>query len=271
MRRFRFLGVFVSVLAVASATAQQSSPPTAQAPRRDPHAITMLQESSQLLGPQATSTLNAQNSVVVSGTYQDLSDPTSASFAVRAKILGANQVRWEFDQPSGTVATVVSSAVGWRTGPDGTVGLALGDMMGRQLEALPFLALADWLADPNVTLMDVGPETIDGIQLHHVTLAHPYRLEPSGTLHSTYQTVSTCELYFDTTTNLPARMRFKQYPRDIRVSVPIELTFSGYKQLSGFQVPTTVGYSINGHVVGEYHFDSIALNASVAASDFEVN
>jgi hypothetical protein len=263
------LFAFISHLAVAQQTA---SPPASQSPQRDLQAIAILQRSAQLLRSTAAPiSSTSQNGILVSGTYHVLSGLTSPDFAVRAKILSSTQVRWEFDQPDGMVSTVVSSGVGWRTGPSGTVGLPLGDMMGRQLEALPFLAISDWLSDPNVAVKDIGPQTIEGVQLHLVTLAYPYRLEPSGTLTSIYQTVGTCDLYFDSTTNLPARMRFKQYPRDIRVGVPVELIFSDYKLVSGFQVPTTVGYSVYGQLVGEYHFDSVALNTPISPSDFEAN
>lgn len=239
--------------------------------QRDSQAVTLVQRAAVALSPTAP-TLNPSSHVgiLVTGTFYPSNGPAGSGFAVRVKILAYDKVRWEFDQPEGTLFTVVNSGVAWRTGPNGTVGLSLGDMMGRQLEALPFLALADWLSDPNVNLSDLGVEMIENAQLRHLTVAYPYRLDPSGSFHSVYKAVSTCDLYLDTATQLPAKLHFQRYPGDVRIGVPIELGFSGYKQLSGFQVPV-VTYSIHGHIVGEYHFDSVSLNVPIAPTDFEEN
>lgn len=145
------------------------SPPA----ERDSQAVLVMQRAAVALSLN-TPTLNpsGQAGVVITGIYYPNNDPGGSGYAVRVKILAYDKVRWEFDQPGGTVSTVVNSGVAWRTGPNGTVALPLGDMMGRQLEALPFLSLTDWLSDSSVTLKDRGMETpSSGTSLSRILIA----------------------------------------------------------------------------------------------------
>lgn len=261
--RFVFLAFFALIAQFASA--QQTAP----AVQRDPQAVTVMQKSANaMVGSIAALASASQNGILVSGTYQASNDPATGPFPMRVKILGYSQVRWEVDEPDGTYSTIVTPESAWRLGPVGSAPLFLGEIMGKQLEALPFLALEDWVSDPQVTLKYAGTETLDGRQVAHVSVASPFRLDPSGLNQSTLETVSTCDLYLDAASNLPARLRYSEYPRDIRVSVPIELTFSNYQQISGFWIPTVIVRAVYGHAAGEYRIASVALNAAIPPSEF---
>jgi len=251
------LGLAVVLVLSPSLVAQQSpATPVAQAPQ----ALGVIQAAlSALAGP----TVAVPASILASGTYTRTSDGTTESYPVQIKALGLTNFRWDTGGPQGTATVIVAGLSGWFQGPSSSRALALGETFGRGIEVFPLLLLSKWLNTAGVGMTWVGPDTVSGQSVNHVTI-----LPPATASAGEPQQLAQCELYVNPQTGVPVRIRVYQHPIDRRASVPLDLDFTDYQAVSGLLFPMAISFSIAGQPMSEIHLQSIALNASVSASDF---
>jgi hypothetical protein len=254
MRSSRFALLFVLVLAVVSANAQQSSPPATQ----DPQAVAVLQAVFATLGGQTAPT---PTSLVANGTYIRQPGGSSLTFPIEIEALGASNYRWDSNDPAGAVTLVVSANSSWMNGPDGTRALAVGETFGRGGEIFPFLLLSRWLGTAGVSMTWVAAEPTSGKVLNHITVVPPAQM-------STGPQMASCEVWADAQTNLLTRIRVSHSPSDWRVTVPLDLDFSDYRVVNGILFPFSITFSVGDHLMGQIQFQSIAVNAPVSPNDF---
>lgn len=211
-----------------------------------------------------------QISVVVSGTYTDLTDDSQTPYPMRVKVSGLDQVRTEVDRPEGTFGTLIESGAGWQIGPNSNATFSIGEIFGKQLEVIPFLAVLDWGTATDTTVQYIELATIDGVQLLHLSISRSSSLSTTPEFQAAFQQMSTCDLFLDPQSYLPARLTYNEFPNDGRVGVPVTLLFANYQQIAGIQIPTVVTQVRYGTKVAEYDFQSVVLNAAITPSDFEL-
>jgi hypothetical protein len=122
----------------------------------------------------------------------------------------------------------------------------------------------------NVTLLYVGQTTLNGENVQHLQ-SYIYLTGQSQTTISFVQSVSVVDYYLDSSSLLPVATTFNTHPDDnAGLSMPIQILFSNYRQVSGVQVPFHVQKFLNTQPLLDFTVSSAVFNSSLPLSDFTV-
>jgi hypothetical protein len=244
-----------------------SSPPTPAAPVSDAQALALLNSAySGLAGPSKT----LPTSLVATGTYAQSSGASDQSSpqSIRIETSGPSSFRSDLSSSSGTVTNIINGTSGWTQNSSGGRALAVGETFGRGVEILPLLIVSRWLNTSGVAANYVAAETLNGTSVQHITITPPNAPPAVSPDQTNFEQMARCEVYLDSTTNLPVRIRVYQHPSDRRASMLLDLDFSNYQSSGGSQFPFSITYSMDGQQIAQLQFQSIAVNAAVSANDF---
>lgn len=260
----------ITVCETASSRTHAQSASVSTAPIRDAQALSTLNAALNTMQGASLATPNASPvAVVITGTYSSFTGTDTTPHPISVKVLGFDQIRWEADEPDGTYVTVFANGDGWRRAPSGSVAsLAIRESVGRQLEILPLLAVADWISSPDYSCQTVGLETLNGRSVQHLAVSRPPAWTNDAQQQTQIQNLTKIDLYIDSQTNRPVRLHYNEHPRDWRVNVSIDLDFSNYQPTGGVLMPMTIDRTVEGVKVGEFQFTSVTVNASLSSSDF---
>ena len=104
----------------------------------------------------------------------------------------------------------------------------------------PALSLLSDYADTNLVFSDLGQEQHRGATAEHLRV---YRIAsglPAVPAH-TLALMSVTDYYLDSQTSLPVAAVFFVHPdNDTSISIPVEITFSGYQRINQTMVPFQV-------------------------------
>jgi len=239
---------------------------TAVAPASDPNAIAALQQSLAALG---TSTANAPTSLSATATLTKYVGANSTSFAVRLEALGTDKFRRETDLPDGTHVVIVRGHAGWGVSPTRTDGLSLSQLAGSKFEDLPVLAISRWLTSANVQIQPPKPETLNGAPVVHLWVQPTAPADATAQQRSIYQETSRCEMFLDSQTYLPVRIRYYSHPNDWRLAIPVDLALSDYRPVNGVLFPFSITKYVRGVKLSSLQYQSFTLNPPLADSDFQ--
>lgn len=269
--RIKVLAFAASLLLISDCSAgiRQSTSSTSsssQVPVQcDAQALAMLQSALVALGGAAETA-----SIVASGTHtQFLADSTTVSVPLRVEILGYDRFRWEVDTPDqGTVVTVVSGTTAWRQSAEGTEWLTISQIPGTTFESFPALYVSNWLSSSAVAVKMIGTESLAGNTVYHISITPTLGGNTDPKRETIYETTHQRDLFVDQKTNLPVRLRYFMHPTDWRVAIPVDVEYSNFQVVSGIAFPTTVTSYLGDSQISQIQYQSIKLNAPVAASDF---
>lgn len=248
---------------------QAAQPPTAQGPSTgsDPQALAVLTSArAALAGPSGATPA----SLIITGTYTRMpgSPNQSPAETIRIETLGAASFRSDLNSSGGTVTNIINGSSGWTETSSGGRALAAGETFGRGIELVPVLAVSRWLSTQGVAATYVAAETLGGAPVNHVSITPP-SLAPAGAPdQANFEQMAKCEVYLDSRTNLPLRIRVYHRPTDRRASLLWDIEFANYQTTGGMPFPYLITYSIGGQPFAQLQIQSIAVNASIPASDF---
>jgi hypothetical protein len=164
----------------------------------------------------------------------------------------------------------VNGAVGWSVSPQDAQGLSISQLAGNKFEDLPVLAISEWVNSPSVRLQMMGTESLGGKTLIHVSVAPTGLSATDAHLESVYEEASRCEIYFDSTTKLPVRIRYYDHPNDWREAFSVDLFLSDFRSVSGILMPFQSARYIGAVEISATTWQTFALNAAVNDTDFYV-
>jgi hypothetical protein len=130
-------------------------------------------------------------------------------------------------------------------------------------------SLAD-AADPAQIFSYVGQEIRNGVQVHHLTT---YRYTPSKrpAVTALNQTLSTTDIYLDSTSLLPLAFAFNTHPDDdSATNITVEIDFSNYQRVAGLLVPLHIQKFIWNGLTLDFTVTSIAFNTGIPDSQFAI-
>lgn len=239
---------------------------TTPAPVRDPQAVASLQSALAALGGAAQS---APTSIVASGTYTQFLANSTASYPLQVEALGFDKFRWQMVTPDqGTVVTIVSGATGWHQTSQETDGIPVGQIPGNTFETFPALSLALWANSTTVSVTMVGPETLAGETVLHISVTPTLVGNTDPNLEKIYESTHQREIFLDHQTFLPVRVRYYSHPTDWRVAIPIDLALSDFQPVNGLLFPFSITRYVNGQEVATIQYTSFTLNSTLSDSDF---
>jgi len=235
-------------------------------PLRDPNAVALAGKALQaLVGLTALNDITLQaNAIYTAGSDQEMGPATLAA-------LGNQQSRVTLSLTNGQRTEIRSGPAGDWIGADGVENaMALHNCWSDAAWFYPGLSLLALSSDPSLGLAYVGPEAKGGVAVFHVRL---FRALPSASaaINPTVARLSTEDLYLSATSLLPLFLDFNVHPdADFTRSIPVEIVFGGYRNLSGIAVPTSIQKFLNGSLLLSLNVTSAAINSGLPASAFAV-
>lgn len=254
----------LSVLPV-SLLAQQTTQITS--PQRDPHAVSILRQS--LAAGGGAQALNAVLDFTATGKITYFWTEKGEAGAVVVKGRGLHQFRMEATMSDGVITGIMNNGVASTKETDGSIRHMQNqhtDNAGNKY--LPFGEIAAALADPSVSITDLGLVTENGQQVHGVRLQKPFSgLDDSS---HTRAKLTQRDFFIDPATFLVLRTRDLGTTRSNPVpSVIRELVFSNYQQSNGVLFPFSVSESINHQQIVAIQFDKVKFNGGLSDTDFQ--
>src|SRR5579862_1969606 len=206
-RHFRTFSVLTSILLFVSPLGAQSvSAPVTAAPVSDARSLSLLNKTFGALNGVSAA---APASLVITGTYTrfpGLPNQSSAD-SIRIEALGPSSFRSDLNTSDGIVTNIIVGTSGWTQNSSGGRALAVGETFGRGIEMLPALLVSQWLNTSGVAANYVAIESLNAASVQHITITPP-NVPPLNAVDPTgFERMAKCEVYIDSTTNLPARIR----------------------------------------------------------------
>jgi hypothetical protein len=240
----------------------------AQAPASaTPQPLQLLQSALAALSPNVTT-----HDVTLSGAVQYTvgSDEEAGTATLEAIATGAS--RLDLSLPSGQRIEVrnltVSPPTGYWSGPDGVShAVAYHNLVNEPAWFFPAAAIIRLLAGPQSVATYVGVEAIDSQSVQHVSVIQ----QPTAVSATTESLphLTQIDFYLDSSTFLPAAMRFNIHPDDNELAdIPIEVRFSNYTAVSGTQVPFHIQRYLNNGLVLDFQANSAVLNSGLTPTGF---
>ncbi len=253
--------LLLSLLCVSSrgTTAQQASSP---APERDPQAVAFLQQSIAAMGAQFPSDSLATGSIViVAGTARD-------EGTIRIQTRGLDQTVEEITAAAKSVKLVYSRGAAVEIEGGKTRKLSLERALTARSSMFPLPML---LAASNNRLWGlkyIGLEELDGCSCHHIEIWESFADRPALQAAAN---LSKRGIWLDSTSGLVRRVFYTIHERRGAGPVlPVEITFSDYRDIRGFAYPFKIETSLNGTPAQTITIQSVLFNAGLVEDDFAV-
>jgi hypothetical protein len=266
MRHF-FAVAVCSLLAVLPVPllAQQTAQITP--PHRDPQAVSILRQSLAAAG--GAQALSAVLDFTATGKITYFWTEKGETGTVVIKSRGLNQLRIEAAMPDGVISGVANNGASWSKETDGTTRqLSNQHTDNAGTKFLPFAEIAAALAEPSISITDLGMVTENGQQAHGIRLQKTF----SGLddQQHTRAKLMQRDIFIDPGTFLVVRTRYLSTTRSNPVpSVLHDVLFSDYQPVNGVLFPLSIAECINHQQVSTIKFDQVKFNNSLGDTDFQ--
>ncbi|MGC2528614.1 MAG: hypothetical protein WA639_12760 [Candidatus Acidiferrum sp.] len=266
MRIPRFALLLVCLLVVLSVSAHQSSPPTAQAPQRDPQAVAILTQALNAAG--GVSAIAAVQDFTATGnvTYAS-ADSTPASVSIRGR--GLHEFRIDATLTDGVHSWIINSGAALQKNPDGSTSpLPSQDTIKPASTMFPLLELLTAVQDPSIGVSYEGSVTHDGQQVQAIAVQKYFPLgeDPAGALSG----ITKAHIFIDPNAFTVQSIVDKAFRRDGgQGEYSHETQFSNYQKVSGMLVPFAITESIAGQQTTMIQLSQITFNTGLNDADFE--
>ncbi len=255
----RLLLFSLTFLFAVQTPAQQTPTP---APTRDPVALSVLQKSIAAMGASVPADSVTTGSVVIVAG----SDSDKGTIRILTRTL--DQSREEIQTGDTAQATIYSKgSAALKNGPT-TDSSPLDAAVTSQSACFPLPLLAGIANDPDIALIYVGLETVDRSTFHHIRTFRTFASNPRLKLVAEF---SARDIWIDSATGLPSRLSYvRRDSAGPSPGIPMELTYSDYRDVGGALFPFLIRVSLNGTPWATVTINNVVLNTSLSDADFAV-
>lgn len=213
--------------------------------------------------------------VTLSGTARRITGSEDETGTVVLKALATGEARVDLSFPSSTRSEVRANSdqgpLGSWSAPDGTSGpIPFHNLLVESPWFSPALLLSRVNSSQAVVSKHVGPETRNNLTVEHVSVS---RLFPgtTGRVAELMQGLSQMDFYLDATTLLPVSVSFNTHPdTNAKRDIPVEITFSDYRNVSGIQIPYHIQKYVQGSVILDLQVQQVGLNTRLSPTAFSI-
>jgi hypothetical protein len=254
--------VLFSQLAIC-ALAQTVSRPVRNS---DPRALSLAQKSMVALtgGMPISDVIIRANVTSLRGA-----DNESGTGTLRAK--GIAESRIDLRLTNGSHSEIRQARNGipsgaWSTNGKTSTAIALHNAWTDAAWFFPPLSSLSQTANPQFVFVYVGQEQHGGLSVQHI---RSYQVPASALTNSFIASLSTMDFYLDPSSYLPLAIRFNVHAdKNIGVSIPMEIRFANYQDVSGIQVPFHFQQLMNGSLILDATVSSATINTGLQDSTF---
>lgn len=225
----------------------------------DPQALVLAKDSLAALTGGVTISDVTLNGTVISAFSADQSP---GAITLSAKGWAESRIDISFGQDTRTETRIVTNGVpsgSWKTNSSPVRPIAQHNCWTDAAWFFPvFSSLAEAGSAP-FSLSFLGQEQHSGINTQHLQAWQP----------SVGKKLSTIDVYLDSISHLPVAVSFNTHPDDdVNTNMLVEVTFSNYQPVNGFQVPFQIVRTLNGNPVLQISVTSAVFNTGLPDSLF---
>lgn len=251
------LFAFCFLVSATPLSAQQST--TSLPPTRDPQAIALLQASVQAMGGNAAGDSSATGSInIVEGSLNE--DGT-----VEILTLGMNQTAENISLTEGTRSIIYSYGEAKEIDGTRSVFPILDLIVTDQCADFPLPLLLAALNRNDEGFKYFGQETLNGVAVQHIEIWDSFSSKPKLRRLAAF---SKREVWLDAASNLPVKIAYKRQAGAGTPSIPLEISFSNYKNVSGIQYPFQIKKSYNGTPCQTITIQNVSFNTGLTNAQF---
>jgi hypothetical protein len=239
--------------------AQQSPAPTV--PTRDPTAIALLQESVGAMAMSAPSDSSA------TGTINVVEGSTNQSGSISIQTRGTGESAEIINLPEEQRSVIYSYGEAKEVNGTESVNLPLELILVDQSADFPLPLLSAILGNTDETFRYIGQETLDGTTVQHILVWNSFASKPRL---QKLAPLSTRDVWFDSASHLPVKVAYsRRAGRGAVPAVPVEIDFSGYKNVDGVLYPFQINKSYNGTPWQTITIQNVSFNTGLTDSQFQ--
>jgi hypothetical protein len=262
MRRSRYALIFVFVLATATATAQQTSPPTVQAPQRDPQALAVLSKMFSVTG------WGAPTDAVAAGTITYNRGNSEDTVNVTFKFKGRSETRVDVADPAAPRSTVINGEEATFTGAAGVKSIPARSTLSPSV-ALPIFSSLLNTSDPNLAFWFGGTETVDGQTANRIEIE--YISPPDDPRPHAQRRDGHLTMWVSVASLLPIQIQYPRISRDNPTSVfTTTRVYSDYRTISGIAVPFHQDEYGGNQRISSLQLNTVSFNTGLSDTEFAI-
>ncbi len=267
------VSILVVLIGAASGTARpqttSDTSATASASASDPQAALVV----SLARASLTGNSNISD-VVLTGrsTWLAGSDYVTGNATLKARATGQSRIQFQFKSGQHTEIHSTANgfpAAGWLDETNRSHDLPLHNCWTDSnwfFPALSFLASDN----PQLIWTYVGHETKDGFAVEHVRVSRNVPQKSAKTT-ALIRSLSTTDIYLDSTTMLPRLVTFNTHPdAAANIDIPVEVRFGDWRSVGTVRVPFRIQQLVNGSLRLDLVIDSATFNSGLSDSDFSL-
>jgi hypothetical protein len=256
MRHALTLFSVLLLLSLVTLAAAQTVPP------RDPQAVAVLVSAFKALGG------NLPADSVATGNIQIVAGSRTETGTIRILTRGFDQTVEDI-QTAETHRSVVYSK-GLATQVDGSTAkpLQLELAVTSQSPDCPIAFIGSALNNTNVGMAYLGLESLNGTSAHHIRI---WTLPPTVKGMEHLADFSAKNLWIDAATGLPVKVAYaRREALGASPAIPLEISYSEYRNISGVQYPFHIEKSYNGTPWMTITINTVQFGRGLTDADFPV-
>jgi hypothetical protein len=196
------------------------------------------------------------------------SDDETGTATLKAIATGASRIDLSLSSgPRSEARDLTASApAGTWSGADGiSHTIVYHNLLNEPSWFAPAAAVFRLIASPESVASFVGTETLDAQGVQHISVIQEPQASASPTTPAFLPHLTRVDLYLDSSTSLPAAMKFNVHPDDdAHLDIPVEVRYSDYRTVNGTQIPFHVQKLLNNSLVLDLQFQSAAINSGIS-------
>lgn len=261
MRILRLGPLFaVSLLSFGTAIQAQQSPAPV-IPKRDPTAIALLQESVGAMAASAPSDSSA------TGTINIVEGSTNQSGSISIQTRGSGETAEIINLPEEQRSVIYSYGEAKEVNGTESVNLPLELILVDQSADFPLPLLSAMLSYSDESFRYIGQETLNGMMVQHIQVWNSFASKPRL---QKLAPLSTRDIWFDSASHLPVKVAYsRRAGRGAVPAIPVEIDFSGYKNVDGVFYPFQINKLYNGTPWQTITIQNVSFNTGLTDSQFQ--
>jgi hypothetical protein len=246
--------------------AQQSSTsvPSVQSTwtfQRDTVATALLQKSVAAMATTAPSDSSATGNVTI------VEGSTTESGSIGIQTLGTGETSETISLPNGQRAVIYSYGDAKELNGTQSINPPLELIVVDQCADFPLPLLSAILGNPDESFRYIGQETLNGTSVQHIQVWNSFASKPRLQKLAPF---SMKDIWLDSTSYLPVKVAYSRRAGEGAVpAIPVEITFSGYKNVNGVLYPFQINKSYDGTPWQTITIQNVSLNTGLSDTQFQ--
>jgi hypothetical protein len=230
-------------------------------------ATQLLQQALAALSPNITT-----RDVTLTGTIHHVAGALDENGTATLQAISVGASKVVLDLPSGQFTEArdltANPPVGhWSAADAVSHPIASHNLLNEPSWFSPVAIVSRLILSPSSIATVVGTEELGTQSVQHIAVN---QMPPATSLTaSLYPHLTQVDLYLDSSTFLPAAIKYDIHPDDNELAdIPVEVLFSDYQTAQGTQVPNHIQRLINYSLVFDVQVSSVTVNSGLSPTSF---